>query len=798
MRRPLLWTLLPLLAAAALGFGGLGRWTLWQDEAFTWLLEQRDLAGIIDGAAQDRHPPLYYLIVAAFYPLGDRDWILRLPSALAYVGAVVVTGYVGMRRINRFVGQTAALIVALSPAALLYAWTARMYAMLLLCGAVLLASGVGLAVSRRPVRYAVAYGLALAAAMWIHYAAVASIVATGLGTVAAILVAPGLSRGWARGRGRAGRIGLLVGVGVLAGLSFLPWALGPLQFQLSSKDAPSERTWTVLAYAFWAFDTRVPPLSLALVGLQLAGIGVALRRRGPVMVALLCVAVVAVLLPWLMSSSGPAQNPRNYVGLLPAGALLAALTLDAIRRRLPARFAVAEGLRAEVGAAVVIAALAAEPLVDLCLRTTSPQEPGIGFDYQLEADVLDASVPVNGGLYFRPSYLIHQYRRYAPALEPRTHRPVDSRAWLAVSRADWVDASVTARYRPECTFARGFREIIYAPEGPGCDAANVWLREIAAAEDYVPFLQELARRALDAGELESAEGYARREVAASRAMAAPHLTLAEVLVRKGDGAGALAAAEDALSVARTWHLGGGLIGEAHAMRARALQLLGRTEEAGAARAAVVCARRQQFPTACGEAWEPLVARFAAAESPPPNLPPLPAVSESQRPEVPARPPAGAERLLSWPFEGEVLPEGWVDVGGSGAEPGAEMVAVDGQVALVVAGGNGRVGLACGPLVEATSHMVVRARWKFDASADSRTIADLEVRMVDGAGRVMKVAGSPLVERPLRIAKATGWRVDRFDFRAASTAAQVRLCFKVDGEQAARLVVDWLELGTVPS
>lgn len=772
-----------MLASAALVLPGLGRWTLWQDEAFTWLQAWRPVDRLIDAAAQDRHPPLYYLVVKAFTVLGDHDEAVRLPSALAVIGATWAVGHWGRRHLGRVAGLGAAWTVALAPAAVLMANTARMYALLLLFGSLAWGLSLDLLAGRKLARATLGLGLAAGGLVWTHYAGIAAIAAVGVGATLGLALVP------APPRERARRLGLLLLAFGIAGATFLPWALGPLQFQLANKDAPGARTWWTLLFLGWNFDTRVPGWSWAVFLLQAVGLGLALRRRDAVGVALVGQAAVMLLLPYAMSRSTPAQNPRNYLDLLPISAALVGLVA--------ARAARSRDTLGPVGLAGALGfgALAADPLLDLARRPVSPQETGTGFDYAIEADVLDASVPANAGLHFRPAYLLTRYERYAPALQARTRRPLDGNAWLALARSEWVDSSVVARFTAECTFESAFRNVVRAPEGPGCDALVRWVREIAAAYDYVPFRMELARRALAAGDLDTAE----REAEAAAARLAAHPTaavlLTQVRLRQGDGAGALASADRALALARTWHFGNGPVGEAHQLRAQALRLLGRDEEAARATEHARCARRDPLPNRCDAWWGRFVPAGPPVDLPPPVLPPLPALTESQAAAPPAAPPTGTTRLGLWAFEGEVLPAGWIDAQGSAAAPSATMDVADDAVVLSVAtSAESPVAVACGPLVEGRDRLALRLRWRSDLGPGEVPVRmSVEARFADADGDVLRAGGVPLAERPLQTASATGWRVDRFDTRPPAGAAQVRLCVKVEGARPARLAVDWLEL-----
>lgn len=809
--------LLPGLVSALLCFGHIGRWSLWQDEAFTWLLMQKDVGGMITMAGQDRHPPLYYLFVAAFRWLGDRDFALRLPSALGVVAAVGLTGWAGGRHFGSRVGLVAAWVMALSPYALLYANTARMYGLLMFWGALLFAAGLGVSRGSRPRRWAIVLGVAAAGALWTHYAGAAAIAATGLGVGMDLVFrrrggSLGARRGQVEPQNAASpigslpwaRLGLLVLALGLAGLSFVPWALGPLRFQLANKDAPSDRTWTVLAYLWWNFDSRVPALSWVSAGLELAGLAVAIKRRDPLLLGWV---LAALVFPWFASRSGPAQNPRNYSDFLPVASVLVGLAVDAALRAV-APWDQKSGRSGPAPATLALGGLvllAAEPLHDLWTRPVSPQEIGTGFDYRVEADVLDAATPKNGGLYFRPPFLLTQYQRYAPALVGRGKRPVDRYAWLASSRSEWVDSTVTSRFPAQCTFTVAFREVLYAAPGEGCDALAGWVEHLAdtggaSGRGYVPFQLELARRALAVNDLSLARSWAERARETLVGHPAAALTVADTAMRQADYPAALEASWEAVAITRSWRWAGPAIAQAWTSAAKALEKLERPEDRARALDAANCARKVLWPWFCGTG--PGSGRvmsllpLAPGGGPPPTVAPLPALSESQAPPPPDSLPARATRLGLWPLDGEVLPSDWSDAGGTIADPSAVMDLVDGFAVLSLAVGPDRsTALACAPMVPASPLMAIRARWRADYATESpgtRTWVFFEARMAGLDGRVMQLGGSPVMERPMTTASGTSWRVDRFEFRTPPDARQVRLCLKVDGGVPARLAVDWIE------
>lgn len=760
------------MASAALVLPGLGRWPLWQDEAFTWFITRDSAERVVQATAGDRHPPLYYLLVWLLQDMPDDDAWLRLPSALAVVAAVAVVGEAGRRWVSPRVGFLAASLLALSPYAVVYAHTARMYALLLLWGALLLAGALGLVRGRAIVGPALLILLAASGAIWTHYAGAVGIVGTGLAVLLGVLARP---EAW---RERLLRLAAAAVAFGLAGASFLPWATGPLQYQLSSKDAPAERTWAVLAYAWWAFDARVPLLSWAWAAAELAGVWIALRRRDW---TLLGYVLAGLVLPWILSSSGPAQNQRNYSDLLPAAALLAAGALAALEARfrwpwpyLPAGLLL----------------LAAEPLHDLVTRTVSPQETGTGFDYQVEAQVLDRSVPKNAALYFRPSYMAQQYARYAPGLSDREKLPVDEHTWLAAARAEFVESRVASRFPAECVFKSGFRVMVYAPAGPGCEAAIRWIEAVAEDREYGPFLVELARRALDAGDLDRAEALGRRAEAVVRGHPGPSILLTELLLRKGDVAGALAEADRALQVARSWRWAGATLGEIHDLRARAFDSTGDVARRNEARSAANCTRTAVFPSWCGTVAQRALPLFGFLAPPPPQVRPLPALSEAQDAAPPSEAPADALRVGLWALDGEVLPQDWVDGGGS-----VFMEETGEAVALGLAStGDAATAMACAPLADTTPRMAIRLRWRFSPEKEpNRSKLLVEARMTDAEGRMLQSGWTSLREELVKNVDPVKWRVDRYDFRPHARAAKVRICMLVDGPNPARAEIDWLEV-----
>ncbi|MEJ0097928.1 MAG: glycosyltransferase family 39 protein [Bauldia sp.] len=119
--------------AAVLRFHALGEDSLWRDEASSWLEAHGSLADILTATARDNYPPLHNLLLAvSMHFFGDREWALRLPSAILGVLNVLALYWVGSTVGGRLAGLFAALFLALSPFHVWYSQEARMYTLLAL------------------------------------------------------------------------------------------------------------------------------------------------------------------------------------------------------------------------------------------------------------------------------------------------------------------------------------------------------------------------------------------------------------------------------------------------------------------------------------------------------------------------------------------------------------------------------------------------------------------------------------------------------------------------------------------
>lgn len=124
------WGLLAL--AIGLRLYNLGAAPLWYDEAFTDLATRLPLKEMMQALAGDVHPPAHYLLIWGMQRLGlSGPTGLRLLSALASIGSVILAGYLARIITKDNWAETITIgLMAFAPMNLHYAQEARMYALL--------------------------------------------------------------------------------------------------------------------------------------------------------------------------------------------------------------------------------------------------------------------------------------------------------------------------------------------------------------------------------------------------------------------------------------------------------------------------------------------------------------------------------------------------------------------------------------------------------------------------------------------------------------------------------------------
>ena len=129
----LYWTglTLTLLLAILVAFVGLGRSSLWVDEAFTWWFTQMPWLQMMAQVRLDGvNPPFYYLVVKAVNQLLEpTEANLRLVSAIAYVLTVILGVLIGRQAAGRVGAIAGAWLMAFHPMAVAYARDARPYSL---------------------------------------------------------------------------------------------------------------------------------------------------------------------------------------------------------------------------------------------------------------------------------------------------------------------------------------------------------------------------------------------------------------------------------------------------------------------------------------------------------------------------------------------------------------------------------------------------------------------------------------------------------------------------------------------
>ncbi len=119
-----------LVAALVTSLTRLGSAPLWYDEiASVWAsgLPWGGLRRLL--GTTDANLGFYYLLLRGWRDLGDTAWLVRLPSAIAFVLTVVLTERIGRRLIGRRAALLAAGLLAIHPFAVAYARDARPYAL---------------------------------------------------------------------------------------------------------------------------------------------------------------------------------------------------------------------------------------------------------------------------------------------------------------------------------------------------------------------------------------------------------------------------------------------------------------------------------------------------------------------------------------------------------------------------------------------------------------------------------------------------------------------------------------------
>ncbi len=248
-----LWLALIVLFALAVRVYRLDGHSLWYDEGTSVALALRDVPTIIQSAAADIHPPLYYLLLHGWVRLvGAGEIAVRLLSVLAGVAVVGLTFLLGRLLFGERVAVLAGFLCVFSPFQVYYSQETRMYIWATLLGGLstwafctaLWNAANPFAANLRPAQRQdsshsrvqmawLMYILFTTAALYTHYFAATVVLAQD-----AAIVVMALAQG--RNRGRFVRsLAPFAVAQVIVGLLYLPW-LPALLGQFSNWPAISE------------------------------------------------------------------------------------------------------------------------------------------------------------------------------------------------------------------------------------------------------------------------------------------------------------------------------------------------------------------------------------------------------------------------------------------------------------------------------------------------------------------------------------------------------------------------------
>jgi len=222
-RFTLLVLIVILVFAAGLRFFRIDAQSFWNDEGNSARLAERSTLLIIEGAAGDIHPPLYYLTLQVWRSIfGDSEAALRGLSAAFGLITVLAVFFLGRRLFEARVGLIGAFLAAINPFQIYYSQEARMYMMLAAIGVVATYLLVRLLDfwSLRPRiyvphrRYYVLYSVAMVAGLYTHYAFPFVFAAHFAIVLAWSFYRPGRALTF---------IGSWLALAIGAGVLFLPW-----------------------------------------------------------------------------------------------------------------------------------------------------------------------------------------------------------------------------------------------------------------------------------------------------------------------------------------------------------------------------------------------------------------------------------------------------------------------------------------------------------------------------------------------------------------------------------------------
>jgi hypothetical protein len=262
--------------AAALRFYRLDAQSFWHDEGNSVRIAERSIKLILEGAAGDIHPPLYYLALHFWRSLvGQSEFALRAFSVVVGVGLVGLTFALGLRFFSRPAALIAALLAAVNPFQVYYSqearsyiWVAFLVAAAIYCGHRFLDARGGGARSKTP--WAVGYTLAVTAGLYTHYIFPLALIAINL--IALFQLLPAIRDAGARSRA-LNSLGSWLLLHLIAALFYLPWLPIAIRQLVGWPSAPGQvALWPALIDTFRLLSLGIT-VQTADVGFSLLGFG---------------------------------------------------------------------------------------------------------------------------------------------------------------------------------------------------------------------------------------------------------------------------------------------------------------------------------------------------------------------------------------------------------------------------------------------------------------------------------------------------------------------------------------------
>ncbi|MCC6490870.1 MAG: glycosyltransferase family 39 protein [Candidatus Hydrogenedentes bacterium] len=300
LRSTRLMLLAILVLATVLRLIRLGTFPYWHDEVHNLIASEDLYSTVIQGKLISNHPPLPYILAAAWRAigLGGSEWTMRLLPALAGVLAVWAIFLLGRRLFNARTGLVAALLLAIAPLHVYHSQDLKEYIYLPLV-ACLIGIFLHRAFETNRLRDWLLYGLMAGVGCYTEIFVGPLLVALNLWAVAQLVSRRDRWRGWLAGN-------------ALGALLFLPWL--SIMIRKAVGTMIDSETWWVpppsAAGVFYyfkaiAFGYTAPkwyPLAVAVFAGAFAwGLVSAIRKNRQSAWLLLCWMVIPVALVYLIS-----------------------------------------------------------------------------------------------------------------------------------------------------------------------------------------------------------------------------------------------------------------------------------------------------------------------------------------------------------------------------------------------------------------------------------------------------------------------------------------------------------------